>query len=124
MIVAEAVVATLDGEPLRAAFPMHVRVFGVDAVVIPAEEHRRLVALSATTPRRLKARSPTDLDHEVADFLSARLATMYAPDLIAECERRFGRDRTPSRSSLSRFRARREGRTTIRRRQNGPYLAP
>ena len=64
----EAVVATVDGKPLRAAFPLRVELFGIEAVVIPEAEYDELrarAAYSASEGRSVKAQ-------EAAQRISAR----------------------------------------------------
>lgn len=44
-----------------------------------------------------------DRDPEVKAFVDANLAAMTFMDLAQECRARFGADRAPSKSSLSRY---------------------
>lgn len=115
----EAVVGTLDGQPLRAAFPMRVDVFGVAAVVIPAREYDDLRAetsrMAAPTRFQRKPKSPIDNDPEVAEFLAGSRTTLFITEAVTECGRRFGAARTPSRSAVDRFWRRLEGRLQSRR---------
>lgn len=105
----EVAVGTLGGEPLRANFPLRVELFGVDAIVIPATEYDRLRTIEASrTQRLLKPRSRIDADPEVADFIAAKLGTVYLDDVVRLCLERFGAERAPSRSAVDRFRHRLE----------------
>lgn len=111
----EAVVATLDGEPLRADFPMRATVFGVACVVIPVTEYDRLArAVSAIRAGLIdplqKSRSRIENDAEVAEFLVANLGHLHLYEAVEECRKRFGDERTPSRSAIDRFRKRLRGR--------------
>lgn len=117
--IAQAVVATLDGAPLRAGFPLYVTLFGVDAVVIPVDVYRQLVAARVKLPfvearagvharARVRRRPSTiESDPKVAAFLRERfdLADTIEAAHVA-CLARFGPERTPSRSRVARFRLR------------------
>lgn len=111
----EAIVGSIDGQPLRAAFPLCVTLFGVEAVVIPADEYRRLVGAGLRLPlveavaRARRGPSPIpstiERDPEVAAFLRERFALADTIEMArAACEARFGPDRTPSASRIARLR--------------------
>ena len=55
---------------------------------------------------------------EVAEFLAANFGRLHLYEAVAECERRFGPERTPSRSAIDRFRGR------LRARCGQQYQAP
>lgn len=83
----------------------------VKVVTIPAELYaelldcrQQLVALNAR--RRAFKRvpqSPFERDREVAAFLKARFGNAFLSDILAECRKKFGPARTPSRSAGQRF---------------------
>ena len=108
-------VATLDGSPVRATFPLYVDMFGVSAVVIPTTEYERLRAVR-DLPGRIGAYldrpsrqlpSTIERDPEVAAFLRQRFALADTVKMAREaCEERYGAARTPSATRIQVFRSR------------------
>ena len=124
-VTLEATIGTLDVQPLQAEFPLRTTVFGVEAVVISAEEYRRLrgaamrlpfaEAKAAARAQRPRGRRPLpstiERDPEVAKHLRSLFKAASTVEAArASCLERFGAERTPSRSRISRFRMKvREG---------------
>lgn len=94
-------------------FPWHGSYDGIPAVLIPAEEYNRLLALSGlpTVPVAQATQNANaslrltrwDLDPEVANFVTARLGKVQQKDIRRQIAERFGTDRTPTLSALNRF---------------------
>lgn len=101
----EVVIATLDAQPLRATFPLHVELFGVPAVVIPAAEYEELRALRDGKRAKTFRLSRFDQDEEVRAFVAERLGRVPQNTILAEVRDRFGAKRAPSATGLSRFAA-------------------
>ncbi len=78
-------------------------------VEIPVAEYQRLLAYERlgkrgpTLPTLSCPRSRIDRDEEVAFFIAERAGRMLLKEIKADCERHFGRDRTPGLSTIHRF---------------------
>ena len=119
----------------EAARPAVVTISGVEVVTIPLTHYaelldcqRRLAAV-AVTPTRFAAdlRSRIDRDPEVAAFLLECLGRKLLKQTYAACLERFGPERTPGGSTISRYwakfpRTRRARRTMSR--EVGPTPKP
>ena len=101
------------GETERSTMPVHGTITGVAVVTIPLDHYsellncRRLVA--EHNLRRqvvVGATSRAERDPEVAAFLAENFIGHTIDRLHDSCRERFGADRTPSRSSIQRFRNR------------------
>ncbi len=102
-----------ETEPVE---PLHRTVAGVELVTIPLSHYaelmdcqRRLAEVPASAPapaRRplaVDTRSRLFDDSEVASFLIEIAGTMRLSDARTACVDRFGTERAPSRSTISRF---------------------
>lgn len=82
-----------------------------ETVTIPASEYADLVecrrefaALRARVSRVYGAsKSPIERDAEVAAFIAEAIGRLTAEEVRASCLARFGPERTPSRSAVTRF---------------------
>ncbi|MEH3147267.1 MAG: hypothetical protein PGN34_18365 [Methylobacterium frigidaeris] len=97
----EAIMGRAEGEPIHPRFPVQVTLFGIAAVIIPEAEYWALTdrnaALSSPYRSRLN-KSP-----EVRKFILERIETDDMDRIREAAVERFGEDRVPSRSALSRF---------------------
>lgn len=110
-------IATLDGQPLKADFPLYTSVFGVNAVVISVDEYRQLlgtrIAKGFEGPLKAfrEARHPPpprpstiERDPEVAGFLRERFKErLTAEKAHAAALEHFGPERAPSRGRVATF---------------------
>lgn len=92
----------------------------IPVVTIPRSEYaalleakRRIDIIDARERRYpVPPRSPIQADAEIADFFKERFGKDRMEDIVRECARRFGKDRTPSRTAAYAFWKRlREGRS-------------
>lgn len=94
-------------------FPWHGTYQGEPVVMITVEELRRLQRARSRAEKRAAARRRTyvpkvrvtqwDRDPELATFVRERLGRVEQIDILREAEVRFGKDRAPTKSALSRF---------------------
>ncbi len=84
---------------------------GIQVVTIPLAEYaelldcRRRVGVQSDAARRLAVppRSPIEKDAEVAAFFIERLGQADMLTILTECRKRFGSERTPSRTAAYDF---------------------
>lgn len=96
------------------AFPIAGMIGGVPVVTIPAAEYAALRGCANFAEWEARqwafkaaSRSPIERDPELAGFIASRLGLAPVRIIHAECVARFGPERTPSRSSISRYWSRR-----------------
>lgn len=83
---------------------------GAATITIPVTEHRRLLECERLSNRRMVLPPATvftrfriDRDEDVALFIAERAGRLTLAEIVAECERCFGRARTPGLTTVWRF---------------------
>lgn len=100
----QATIATFEGQPVRASFPLHVTMFGIACVCIPETQYRSLIDIRPSKGRHAHRRlSRLDKDAEVRAFIEARFDHEEISAIRLAAIERFGADRVPSKSSFHRF---------------------
>lgn len=115
----EAVTLALEpgSLPARLVLPLRVTVQGIAAVLVSAEAYD---ALTEASQPGIGKRSRIERDPELKVFVDGRLATDELRDIRAAAIVRFGVDRAPSSSALSRYAvARREAAAAVTRPPRG-----